>query len=160
MPSPRARRPTTVLVVAVLVMLVALAVIASGIALVVERDNELVQLPALLARLDEALPFDSGQELSSYVVAAGLAVAAAGVVLGLLGLGIARGLVVAYIATLLVVGALGIVAGVLRSRTTDELAQSALSILAGGLSVLFLIVLALLLGRRSRAWVLGRHEAA
>ena len=154
------RRPVPVTIVAVLVALAGLAVLASGVALAVQRDNDLVQVPLLLARLDEALPFDSGQELSGYVLAIGAVVAVLGLVLGALSLGILRGRAAAYVVAVVILGGLAVVDVVARSRATDDLAQLGATALAGSLGLLALLLLALLIGRRSRAWVLGRARGA
>ena len=55
------------------------------------------------------------------------------------------------------VGALTIGALVVRGRVTDDLAQLFVTVLGAGLGILFALVLILLVGRRSRAWVLGRE---
>jgi hypothetical protein len=150
------RRPALVTVVAVLVGIAGVVVVADGIALVVGRNNELVQIPLRLARVDESLPFDNGQDLSVYVAAIGAVVALAGVVLGLLGLGIARGRVVAYVVALVLLVSLTAGALVVRGRATDDLARLGLAGIGAAMAVLVVLLLLLLAGRRSRAWVLGR----
>ena len=155
--TDRIGRPLPVTAVAVLVVLTGLVVIGTGVALVVERGNEILQLPALLARVDEALPFDNGQDLDTYLAGVGVLVAVAGLLLSLLGLGIARGMAIAYVATLVVLGALSAGAGLLRERTTDDLALLSVTVLGVTWGALFVVTLALLIGRRSRAWVLGRR---
>ena len=151
------RRPLTVTVVSILVLIAGVVVFLSGVALVVQRDNAIVQIPLLLARVDESLPFDNGQDLGVYVAVVGALVGIAGVVLGALGLGIARGRAGAYVVVVVMVGALTIGALVVRGRVTDDLAQLFVTVLGAGLGILFALVLILLVGRRSRAWVLGRE---
>jgi hypothetical protein len=155
-----ARRPTLVTVVAVLVAVAGAVVLAAGIALIVGRDNELVQIPLLLARVDGSLPFDDDQDLSVYVVAIGAVVAVSGAILGLLALGIAHGRASAYALVVVVVGALAAGSVLLRARSTDDLARLSVTALGGALALLLLLVLVLLVGRRSRAWVLGRSRLA
>ena len=152
------RRPAWVTVVAVLVVLAGVVVVASGVALVVERSNELVQIPLLLARVDESLPFDSGQDLGSYVAVIGGIVAMSGFVLALLGFGIARGRAAAYVVALVLIASLTAGALVVRVKATDDLARIFLAGLGSALIVLLLLLVLLLAGRRSRAWVLGRTE--
>jgi hypothetical protein len=146
-----------VTVVSILVLIAGVVVFLSGVALVVQRDNAIVQIPLLLARVDESLPFDNGQDLGVYVAVVGALVGIAGVVLGALGLGIARGRAGAYVVVVVMVGALTIGALVVRGRVTDDLAQLFVTVLGAGLGILFALVLILLVGRRSRAWVLGRE---
>jgi hypothetical protein len=155
-----ARRPTLVTVVAVLVAVAGAVVLAAGIALIVGRDNELVQIPLLLARVDGSLPFDDDQDLSVYVVVIGAVVAVSGAILGLLALGVARGRASAYALVVVVVGALAAGAVLPRARSTDDLARLSVTALGGALALLLLLVLVLLVGRRSRAWVLGRSRLA
>jgi len=154
------RRPIIVTVVSVLVVIAGVVVLLSGAALVVERDNAIVQIPLLLARVDESLWFDNGQDLGGYVAVVGAAVGVAGVVLGALGLGVARGRAAAYVVVVVLVGALTIGALVVRGRITDDLAQLFVTVLGAALGVLFALVLVLLVGRRSRTWVLGRQTPA
>ena len=149
-------RPVPVTLVSILVMLEGLVVLAGGIAVVVFRDNSLVDLPVLVARIDEALPFDSGQDIETYVAWVGAVIAAFGVVLLLLGWGVHRGVRVAYLLAFVLLAVLSFGALYLRSHTDDELAQLALVTLAVLLLATLVALALLLVGRRSRAWVAGR----
>jgi len=151
-------RPGLVTAASILTVVAGAAWLLVGVALVVERGNDLVQIPLLLARVDEALPFDNGQDLGAYVAVIGIVVALSGVVLALLGLGVARGRAFAYVVALVVTAALTVAALMLRSRTTDDLATMAITVLIVGFAVLTLVLLALLVGARSRSWVLGRAQ--
>jgi tellurite resistance protein TehA-like permease len=154
------RRPGLVTTVSALVAVAGAVVLVAGAALVVARNNELLQIPLLLARVDEALPFDEGQDLSVYVLVAGVVVAVSGALLVLLARGIAQGRPAAYVVTLVVVGALSVAALALRQRTSDELVQLVVSVLGAGLGLLALLVLSVLVAPRSRRWVLGRPSPA
>jgi hypothetical protein len=151
------RRPLLVTVVSALVLIAGVVVLLSGAALVAQRDNAIVQIPLLLARVDESLPFDNGQDLGVYVAVIGALVGISGVVLGALGLGVARGRAAAYVVVVVMVAALMIGALVVRGRVADDLAQLFVTALGAALGVLLALVLVLLVGRRSRAWVLGRE---
>jgi hypothetical protein len=158
-PSPAARRPAGVAVVLALVILAGVVVVAAGIAIVVERGNDLVQLPALMARLDESLPFDEEQDLDTYLAGVGAVVAVIGVVQVLLAWMVLRGRAWAYVALLVLLVALAGAAGWVRSRTDDDLESLGTGLIAGSAALLAVLLLALLVGHRSRAWVLGRRES-
>lgn len=148
-------RPWPATVVAALVLLEGVLVVALGVALVVFRDNDLEQIPALLARLDETLPFDSGQELGSYMAVVGALVVVLGLVIAALGWGVVRGSRAAYVVGLVLLGALAGGAGYLAAGIDDDLARGGLQILAAGFGATALMLLLLLVGGRTRAWVMG-----
>ena len=154
--SPPARRPLPVTFVSILVMLEGLIVFAAGIAVVVFRDNTFVDLPVLIARIDESLPFDSGQDIGAYVAVLGAVIAGSGVVLLLLGWGVRRGVRAAYVLAFVLLAGLSVGVLYVRSHTDDDLAQLALVTLAVLLVVTFVALALLLGGRRTRTWVVGR----
>ena len=154
-----ARRPVAVTLVAALVVLVGVLVVVVGIALVVFRDNDIEQIPALLARLDEALPFDSGQDLGAYMAVVGAIVAVVGLVIALLGWGVARGSRASYVVALVLLAAFAGGAAYLAAGIDDDLARGGLQVLAAGFGVTALLLALLLVGRRTRAWATGRAAA-
>lgn len=153
------RRPVAVTLVGSLVLLVGLVVAVAGVALVVFRDNDIEQIPALLARLDETLPFDSGQDLGSYMAVVGALVVVLGLVVLALGWGVVKGHPAAYVAGLVLLALLAGGSAYLAAGIDDDLARGGLQVLAAGFGITALLLVLLLLGRRTRAWVLGRPTA-
>jgi hypothetical protein len=155
-----ARRPTPVTLVAWLVLLAGVLVLAAGIALAVERSNELVQMPALVARIDQTLPFDDDQDLSTYVTGVGIVVAVVGLLQAALAWLVLRGRGWAYVTVVVLLGALAAGSASVRAQSSDDLETAGVTTLGGAVALLVVLLLALLLGRRSRAWVLGRRASA
>lgn len=149
--APARERPAGVTLLTILLYLYGLATIAAGGALIWWRDQSIAQLPVLLARVDDALPFDWADW--QYVAAAGAVLVLVGILVmvcaGFLGVG-SR---LAYVVLLVLSGGLVFVCVFALKHVSDDLAALGIQSLLAVSAVMLLGLLLVLVGRRSRRFL-------
>lgn len=151
----RLSKPPTVVVAVVMLFIGAVALLATGVAAIVLRDNDLARLPVLLYEVDAGdgalIGMDTDQGL--VLVVAGAVAVVIALLVGLFAVATARGSRLAW-AVVVTVAALTAVAAVVVGLADTDFLRWAL--LVTGL--LALVVSGLLLTSSARAFVAGRSR--
>jgi hypothetical protein len=147
------RRPVSVTLTTALLYLYGLATTAAGMALIWFRDQSLAQLPVLLARVDDSLPFGGTWEDWQYVAATGGLLVVVGVVVMVCAGLLSAGSRIAFVLLLAMAGLLAAGAIVVLRRVSDDLAVWAVDAVLVAPSVVLLVLLMLLAGPRSRRFI-------
>lgn len=149
-------RPAGVTLTTILLYLYGILTVAAGIALVWWRDESIAQLPVLLARVDDALPFE-WQDWQYVAVAGALLVLAGVVVMVCAGL-LSMGSRVAYVILLVLSAGLVAVCSFGLRHVSDDLTTCAIDVLLAGSAVALLALVLLAVGSRSRGFLRGRSR--